>query len=48
MADGLADSTVRLIIAATDGVSSAPLWGTVLDEADQRALEQELLAMTRI
>jgi len=47
MADGLADSTVRLIIAATDGVSSAPLWGTVLDEADQRALEQELLAMTR-
>ena len=46
-ADGLEESTVRLIIAATDGVSSAPLWGTVLDEADRRDLERELLTMTQ-
>jgi len=47
-ADGLPLSVVRLIVAATDGVSSAPLWGPVLDAADQRALEQELLEMTRV
>lgn len=46
--DGLPESTVRLIVAATDGVSSAPLWGAVLDADDQRALERELLAMTRV
>jgi len=46
--DGLSESTVRLIVAATDGVSSAPLWGAVLDTDDQRALEGELLAMTRV
>lgn len=47
-ADGLPESTVRLIVAATDGVSSAPLWGAVLDAADQRALESELLERTRV
>lgn len=47
MADGLKGSSVRLIVAATDGVSSAPLWGTVLDDADRRDLERELLEMTQ-
>ncbi|MGO1768784.1 MAG: TetR/AcrR family transcriptional regulator [Microbacterium sp.] len=46
-ADGLAPEVIRIIVAATDGVSSAPLWGSVLDADDQRALEAELIAMTR-
>ena len=45
MADGLDPATVRLVIAATDGVSSAPLWGTLLNSHDQRALEAQLLSL---
>ena len=46
-ADGLPLTAVRMIVAATDGVSSAPLWGPVLDADDRAALEAELLALTR-
>ncbi|WP_105566206.1 TetR/AcrR family transcriptional regulator [Microbacterium halophytorum] len=47
MGDGLAPATVRLVVAATDGVSAAPLWGAVLAEADAEALERDLLEATR-
>ncbi len=46
-ADGLPARVVRLIVAATDGVSSAPLWGEVLNARDRAELQDELLAMTR-
>lgn len=46
VADGLPLPVVRMIVAATDGVSSAPLWGPVLDAEDRHALEAELLALT--
>ena len=45
--DGLDPTVVRLIIAATDGANSAPLWGAVLDETDRTALEEHLLTLTR-
>lgn len=44
--DGLPADTVHLIIAATDGSNSAPLLGAVLNEADCKSLEANLLAMT--
>lgn len=47
IADGLTLPIVRMVVAAADGVSSAPLWGPVLEADDQRALERELIAMTR-
>ena len=47
LADGLEASVVRVVVAATDGVSSAPLWGPVLDADDRMALEAELVALTR-
>jgi AcrR family transcriptional regulator len=43
--DGLDPSIVRLVVAAADGSSSAPLWGAILDEADRLALEEQLLAL---
>lgn len=46
VADGLPIETIRMIVSATDGVSSAPMWGPILDASDHRALEAELLAMT--
>lgn len=46
-ADGLPSSTVTLIIAATDGVSTGPLWGSALDDSDVRDLEQALIDLTR-
>ncbi|WPF66819.1 MULTISPECIES: TetR/AcrR family transcriptional regulator [unclassified Corynebacterium] len=45
-ADGLPARTVRLIIAATDGSSSGPLWGAILTPADLEELERDLLALT--
>lgn len=45
-ADGLDPATVRMIIAASDGSTSAPLWGAVLDDADRRELETDLIALT--
>ncbi len=45
--DGLDPSVIRLIIAATDGANSAPLWGAVLDDTDRTALEEHLLDLTR-
>ncbi len=45
-ADGLDPAIVRMIIAASDGSTSAPLWGAVLSEADRRALESDLIALT--
>ena len=47
-ADGLPPAVVRMIVAATDGVSSAPLWGQILQADDRDALERELVAMTRV
>ncbi|KQB83582.1 TetR/AcrR family transcriptional regulator [Corynebacterium oculi] len=45
-ADGLPEHTVRLIIAATDGSSSGPLWGAILTTEDLKHLERDLLALT--
>ncbi|MEJ4100245.1 TetR/AcrR family transcriptional regulator [Corynebacterium mastitidis] len=47
-ADGLDAATTRLIIAATDGSSSGPLWGAILTHEDLCHLEEELLALTRV
>ena len=46
-ADGLDASTIRMIIAATDGSYASPLWGAVLSDEDRAALEADLLALTR-
>ncbi|WP_062078177.1 TetR/AcrR family transcriptional regulator [Demequina globuliformis] len=46
-ADGLPPRVVRLVVAASDGVSVAPLWGTSLSADDLHALEAELLDLTR-
>lgn len=48
MADGLGEQAVRIIVAASDGVGSAPLWGAILDPDDCAALEEQLLDMTRV
>ncbi|MEK0373037.1 TetR/AcrR family transcriptional regulator [Corynebacterium mastitidis] len=45
-ADGLSPATTRLIIAATDGSSSGPLWGAILTPRDLRLLEEELMTLT--
>ncbi|WP_018119076.1 TetR/AcrR family transcriptional regulator [Corynebacterium mastitidis] len=45
-ADGLDPATARLIIAATDGSISGPLWGAILTPEDLRLLEADLLALT--
>lgn len=45
--DGLDPAATRMIIAATDGANSAPLWGAVLSDADRDALESDLLDLTR-
>ena len=36
-----------VVIAATDGSNSAPLWGAVLTEPDRTALEADLIALTQ-
>jgi len=41
--DGLPPEVVRVVLAATDGISAAPLWGTVLSPDDVRLLEEYLL-----
>lgn len=46
LADGLDESVVRLVIAATDGSYAAPLWGAVLSDEDRAALEADLIALT--
>lgn len=46
IADGLDLTTIRLIVAATDGAYAAPLWGAVLNDEDRAALEAELIALT--
>jgi len=47
LSDGLPPRVMRLIIAATDGVSSAPLWGEVLNAAERAELQTELIELTR-
>lgn len=44
--DGLDSAVTRMVIAATDGANSAPLWGAVLSEPDRAALEADLIALT--
>lgn len=36
-----------MVIAATDGSNSAPLWGAVLTDTDRNALEADLIALTQ-
>lgn len=43
--DGLDPAIVSLVVSATDGVSAAPLWGTVLTPEDMAALEAHLLEL---
>ena len=43
--DGLAPEVVRVVLAATDGISAAPLWGAVLTGDDVHLLEQQLLVL---
>lgn len=45
--DGLDPAVTRMVIAATDGSNSAPLWGAVLTEPDRIALEADLIALTQ-
>jgi AcrR family transcriptional regulator len=45
--DGLPEATITLIIAACDGVSTGPLWGSALDTPQLQALEQHLLDLTQ-
>jgi AcrR family transcriptional regulator len=45
--DGLAASTVRLVVAAADGASMAPLWGADASKAERRRLTDQLVALTR-
>ncbi|WP_030225825.1 TetR/AcrR family transcriptional regulator [Actinoalloteichus caeruleus] len=44
--DGLPDRTITLVIAACDGVSTGPLWGSALDGDDVRELERDLIGLT--
>jgi AcrR family transcriptional regulator len=43
--DGLDPAVVRIVLTSTDGVSAAPLWGTVLTSGDVAALAAQLLAL---
>lgn len=45
--DRLNPATTRLIVAATDGGNSAPLWGAVLSYGDRGDLERQLIGLTR-
>jgi AcrR family transcriptional regulator len=45
--DGLPVATVALIIAACDGVSTGPLWGSALDTPQLEELEQHLIDLTQ-
>jgi AcrR family transcriptional regulator len=44
--DGVDPFATRMIIAATDGSNSAPLWGAVLNATDRATLEADLIALT--
>ncbi|MEV5827974.1 TetR/AcrR family transcriptional regulator [Spirillospora sp. NPDC052242] len=44
--DGLDPAVIRVVIAATDGSNSAPLWGAVLNDTDRAELEADLIALT--
>jgi AcrR family transcriptional regulator len=46
MADGLPESTIRLIVSASDGANIGPLWGPVLSDADRAALKDQLVELT--
>ena len=46
MADGLPETTVRLVVSSADGANIGPLWGPVLTDADRAALKDELIALT--
>ncbi|MEU4427403.1 TetR/AcrR family transcriptional regulator [Actinoplanes sp. NPDC024001] len=46
-ADGLPPDVLTLVIAAADGVSSAPLWGETVDRPAIRQLERRLIQLTR-
>ena len=48
LADGLDPAVVRIVVAATDGISAAPLWGSVLAGDDVHALEEQLLALASV
>lgn len=45
--DGLDPATVRLIVAASDGSASGPLWGAILHDDDRALLEADLIELTR-
>jgi AcrR family transcriptional regulator len=45
--DGLPSLVVSLVIAATDGVGTGPLWGAVLRRDDLDELESYLITLTR-
>jgi AcrR family transcriptional regulator len=45
-ADGLPEHVLDLVVAAADGISSAPLWGGRTDIASTRRLEDQLIALT--
>lgn len=44
--DGLSPRTVRIIIATTDGVSTGPLWGSILTHDDIEDLRDFLTDLT--
>ncbi|NKY54158.1 TetR/AcrR family transcriptional regulator [Nocardia vermiculata] len=44
--DGLSPAVIRMVVAAADGSTTAPLWGAVLTDSDRAALEAELIALT--
>ncbi|MCB1274715.1 MAG: TetR family transcriptional regulator, partial [Leucobacter sp.] len=46
-ADGLDPAVIRVVVAASDGVNTGPLWGAVLAVRDIHELERELLDLTR-
>jgi AcrR family transcriptional regulator len=46
-ADGLPEDVLALVVAAADGISSAPLWGGSADTPADRRLAERLLHLTR-
>lgn len=46
-ADGLPAGVLTLVVAAADGVNSAPLWGVSAAGAGRRRLEHRLIELTR-
>lgn len=45
-ADGLPDDVLTLVVAAADGVSSAPLWGGMTNTVHYARLRDQLIAWT--